>query len=184
LAGVAGASLSAVHPDSDETESESEAENETISPSGDWRALDKLARAYDDLQASGLAPGDGSMFEDITNDVLRSKRSDRSDRSDRSGCSGRREMESRSTSTHDHLQSPPRSAVAPGSSTEAEASSATSTLTSRDGVFLNENRAIPVHPARYLVKQGRNPRDATAEDVLDIYTDQIAENDDGIFGSN
>jgi hypothetical protein len=34
------------------------------------------------------------------------------------------------------------------------------------------------------VKQGRNPTDATAEDVLDIYTDQIAENDDGIFGSN
>jgi hypothetical protein len=51
-------------------------------------------------------------------------------------------------------------------------------------VFWNENRAIPVPATRYVVDRGRDPRDATAEDILDIYVALIAEDDDGGSGSD
>jgi hypothetical protein len=51
-------------------------------------------------------------------------------------------------------------------------------------VFWNENRAIPVHPARYLVERGHDARGATAEDILDIYATLIEEDDVGGSGSS
>ncbi|GFZ52015.1 hypothetical protein JCM24511_09787 [Saitozyma sp. JCM 24511] len=182
------ASLSAVQPSSVGFETDSE----VLRQSKAWLGFEQGARAYDDLQASGGAPGDGSMVEDITDAVLRSDRSDRSDRMDRSdrsdregwsSWSGLREMESRSSSTHTIPQAPPRSAVGPGSNTNAGASGARSTLISRDGVFWDENRAIPVQSARYLVDRGRDPRDATAEDILVVYVALTAENDVGGAGA-